>query len=509
MEYIIGFAAVAAIYFLFYLIDAISKRKYDYKKHIEECNVLRNENADLRLKVDWYKSEIQQYSNNADYFATSFLSSAIFSDTLMGELLSQGLHTSEQAKRIVAALKDSMQLKAVHDLSFNVQGTSGNTYTTTLNSCTCPDFIHRGIPCKHMYRVAVELGQLCALSNNFDRETYIKFLTEKAEYEQKIDREYAIVTQKKQTFPFVAKLIEDAEYKVAEAFAYALKIKKHPGLVTAKKVESYYSKKIAPLVYENKTLKNQLEYLESTFPWLEEFEQLPPEVGYHIAQDTVTTSSEYEYHSHWISADEWQRLNPSERYQIALDRYKKREKTDWEIGREYERYVGYCYEKKGFRVQYFGATQKLEDLGRDVIASNEHVTYIIQCKYWNEHRTVREKHIFQLYGTLIMYRLEHPDENNVKGLFVTSCSLSKEARQVAEYLDILVAEHYPHKPEYPIIKCNLSRAGERIYHLPFDQQYDRVVIEPEKGEFYAMTIAEAENAGFRRAKAWLGSSSEL
>lgn len=507
MKYIIGFAAVAAIIFLFYLIDAISKRKYDYRKHIEECNLLHNENADLRLKVDWYKSEIQQYSNNADYFATSFLSSAIFSDTLMGELLSQGLHTSEQAKRIVAALKDSMQLKTIHGLSFNVQGTSGNTYTTTLNSCTCPDFIHRGIPCKHMYRVAIELGQLCTLSGNFDQETYVKFQIEKAEYEEKIDREYAIVTQKKQTFPFVAKLLADKELQKMSWDEWYLRNKKPPAPKAADTVAEY-TKRNHALIRENKCLQNQLDYLEFTFPWLEEFKQLPPETGYHIAQDTVTTSSEYEYHSHWISADEWQRLGQTERYQIALDRYKKREKTDWEIGREYERYVGYCYEKKGFRVQYFGATQRLEDLGRDVIASNEHVTYIIQCKYWNAHRTVREKHIFQLYGTLIMYRLEHPDENNVKGLFVTSCSLSKEARQVAEYLDILVTEHYPHKPEYPMIKCNLSRTGEKIYHLPFDQQYDKVVIEPEKGEFYAMTMAEAENAGFRRAKAWLGNSAE-
>lgn len=29
--------------------------------------------------------------------------------------------------------------------------------------------------------------------------------------------------------------------------------------------------------------------------------------------------------------------------------------------------------------------------------------------------------------------------------------------------------------DYPLIKCNVSmRDGEKIYHLPFDQQYDRV-----------------------------------
>lgn len=31
-------------------------------------------------------------------------------------------------------------------------------YTTTLSHCTCHDFQNRGLPCKHMYRLAVELG---------------------------------------------------------------------------------------------------------------------------------------------------------------------------------------------------------------------------------------------------------------------------------------------------------------------------------------------------------------
>ena len=58
---------------------------------------------------------------------------------------------------------------------------------------------------------------------------------------------------------------------------------------------------------------------------------------------------------------------------------------------------------------------------------------------------------------------------------------------------------------YPMIKCNVNPGtGESIYHLPFDQQYDRVIIGDQQGEFYADTIAEAEAAGFRRAYRWRG-----
>ena len=55
-----------------------------------------------------------------------------------------------------------------------------------------------------------------------------------------------------------------------------------------------------------------------------------------------------------------------------------------------------------------------------------------------------------------------------------------------------------------MIKCNINtNTEERIYHLPFDQQYDKIKID-KPGEFYAMTVKEAEEKGFRRAKRWLG-----
>ena len=49
-----------------------------------------------------------------------------------------------------------------------------------------------------------------------------------------------------------------------------------------------------------------------------------------------------------------------------------------------------------------------------------------------------------------------------------------------------------------MIKCNINDKGERIFHLPFDEFYDRVKI-IESDEFYAKTVAEAVSKGFRRA----------
>lgn len=55
--------------------------------------------------------------------------------------------------------------------------------------------------------------------------------------------------------------------------------------------------------------------------------------------------------------------------------------------------------------------------------------------------------------------------------------------------------------QYPMVKCNISDWNvEKIYHLPFDQQYDKCIIEKDKSEFCAVTIQEAEEVSFRRAE---------
>jgi hypothetical protein len=58
--------------------------------------------------------------------------------------------------------------------------------------------------------------------------------------------------------------------------------------------------------------------------------------------------------------------------------------------------------------------------------------------------------------------------------------------------------------DFPRIKCNINN-GNRIYHLPFDQQYDTTKIE-NIGEFYAISVKDAEAKGFRRAVRWLGNN---
>lgn len=188
------------------------------------------------------------------------------------------------------------------------------------------------------------------------------------------------------------------------------------------------------------------------------------------------------------------------RNQLALDRYWQKRKSPWELGRDYKRYIGYRYETQGHQVQYQGNLQGLSDLGRDLMAVKEGTVEIIQCKYWSREKQIHEKHVFQLYGTLIEYRIDHPTIQ-ANAVFVTSTVLSDRARQAAAALDVTIQENVPLE-QYPCIKCNISRDGTKIYHLPFDQQYDRTVIETNRGECYVSTVQEADAREFRRAYRW-------
>lgn len=320
------------------------------------------------------------------------------------------------------------------------------------------------------------------------------------------DRKYMImeqlITEASQSQPWVAKFIADANYEYDLSRAKILETKERPAFKAADEVRAIgREKRELQILY--RTAQAQLEWYESLFPWLEDFREVDIRESYKIVHDTTIGQNEYDTLKNWLSPDEYQKLPNAEKYQLALERYRTRKnKSKWQIGIEYERYIGYLYEQKGYKVQYFGAIEGLNDLGRDLIASNGKKTLIIQCKYWSDTKIIHEKHIFQLFGTLIAYRLKNAPCAPI-GIFVTSTVLSDTARLFAKELGIKVVQNKSFDPSYPCIKCNINPSTkEKIYHLPFDQQYDKIVISPERGECYAASVQEAENLGFRRAYRW-------
>lgn len=328
-----------------------------------------------------------------------------------------------------------------------------------------------------------------------------------------LEKEKELLELKVKEIPVLAKYFADREEEHYDNIENWLIYKPRPALTSAEIVrELKYDKKI--IVERLKTAEYLNLYYESLVPWLKEMEEEPLDVK-NIDKAYLSKDSNNDAVTYWLTPTEYSSLSEQERNQLALDRYKQRQKSNAEIGRDFERYIGYLYEKNNFQVEYRGIIDGFEDRGRDLICTRGYQVAIVQCKYWSKNKTIHENHINQLFGTTVKYYMEvNPDatfldfysalkNKMIVPVFITSTTLSETAKAFADTLGILVQENKK-MGDYPMIKCNINKNNqEKIYHLPFDQQYDKVKIDSQ-GEFYAMTVEEAEKAGFRRAKKWLG-----
>lgn len=69
----------------------------------------------------------------------------------------------EQLKRIQSAkaIKNSKVIKMdIENGECIISGSAVDPYHATLSGCSCSDFNFRGLPCKHMYKLALESGYL-------------------------------------------------------------------------------------------------------------------------------------------------------------------------------------------------------------------------------------------------------------------------------------------------------------------------------------------------------------
>lgn len=282
----------------------------------------------------------------------------------------------------------------------------------------------------------------------------------------------------------------------AKKLDWGLDVKREKKVASIREIRAEAKRRIE----EAKHAVYQLEYLRALVPGIDDL--LATEYEDLHFDGTIP---DHDPTMDFLSIEEWQRLSENEKNQLALDRYIKSRKTNWQIGRDYELSVAYEYMQKGYQVDTFGSYMGLEDLGRDLIVKKAGLTLIIQCKYWSKQKQIHEKHIYQLYGTAVGYSIENDiPVNSLRPIFVTNTALSPMAKEVSEYLGVKFVEHHE-MTDFPRIKCNIGKDEfgciTRIFHLPMDMQYDSTkIINP--GEFYAFTVDEAVKAGFRRAYKW-------
>jgi restriction endonuclease len=219
---------------------------------------------------------------------------------------------------------------------------------------------------------------------------------EKATFRQSM-RERAI------GYPTLFSAIDEFHKASDEALANTLQFKKHPALKAAETVRLETERRRAA-EKEAKVTRGILEYYESVAPFLIELREETSEVDEKAREEWVRDYSEEEREDGttlYLTKEEYRSLSDEERNQRALDRYWARPHSCGELGRMYERYVGYLFEQEAYHVEYFGILGGLEDLGRDLICHRGDEVVIVQCKNWSRHKTIHEKHIFQLFGSVV------------------------------------------------------------------------------------------------------------
>ena len=281
------------------------------------------------------------------------------------------------------------------------------------------------------------------------------------------------------------------------------------------KLAKYFTQRARPNINAAVTINA---YKKENRKYLQRIKELEYQISELWAIDTDASEKEdfecYENDEEriktFLTSEEFYSLSESERNQRALDKYLHKKHSKGHIGKMYERYVGYLYEQKGFKVEYRGIEMGLKDGGIDLICRKNGEILLVQCKNWNMESTIYEKHICQLYGASRFYdkdsiQMEYSGSlfadavwDRVTPVFVSTTKLDNHAIEVANKLGVKI-ENIPFDRTYPIIKCNINNNGEKIYHLPIDQMYDQTKI-CKAGERWASSVQEAESYGFRRAK---------
>lgn len=357
-------------------------------------------------------------------------------------------------------------------------------------------------------------------AENLRKEAEITMLkaSKKATYAERISEaaEKAIVERQK-GFPYIAEKLSEFRAQLfinPDAYMY-LRKKAWKTKEIADELKAKYREVNKRLIIS----ENLIAFYEYVYPDLIELKEQEIEKECVVDKSYSRQELEADPDTHFIPKREYLLLSQCGRGQLALDRYWKRQKSKKEVGNAYERFIGFLFERWGYDVDFVGITKGVKDRGIDLVCENENEILLVQCKNWAKYKKIHENVLFQFFGAVFhareryrktgsIYdeekteRFVYPKrEKNVSGIIYSTVTLSEFAKEAISKLGIgleVLAMDY----NYPCIKCNVNN-GNRIYHLPFDQQYDKTKIKMNdlySEECYVKTCKEAEELGFRRAK---------
>lgn len=108
-------------------------------------------------------SEVSRCSNARDNIRCNNMGSNVTSNDTFGRWGNEIHLNYEQVDRILKAkgILDNIIVVNESVPIAQVRGSEIEPYTTTLNECSCMDFLRRGMPCKHIYALAIATGNMC------------------------------------------------------------------------------------------------------------------------------------------------------------------------------------------------------------------------------------------------------------------------------------------------------------------------------------------------------------
>lgn len=168
-----------------------------------------------------------------------------------------------------------------------------------------------------------------------------------------------------------------------------------------------------------------------------------------------------------------------------------------EIGKMYERYIGFLKEQEGYSVEYHGINFRHKDSGIDLVCKRDNEVLLVQCKRLSHLKVIHEDILNKLRGSLEEYKAK-TENDNVKAEVCASSQFAEDSINAAKIHNIKISV-IPFDSEYPSIKCNISKGLKHFFPI-YHPLYDRISINPTLGECYCKTAEEAYQKGFQPVK---------
>lgn len=172
--------------------------------------------------------------------------------------------TSEQQKRIQSAQKSATTPSSIDKESLTgiFPGSGKSPYKTSLESCTCVDFVRRKLPCKHMYRLAMECGAFSvAFQTGINKNAQITLADAVSEIENLPDSCQLFIEQLSSFEPITITVCE--KYRDLESCCLLIATPLHPSEI----LETMRKKDIAELLQKQDYRPEKNLKKDDLIPW--------------------------------------------------------------------------------------------------------------------------------------------------------------------------------------------------------------------------------------------------